>query len=236
MRPVWAAGSLTYCFYLLLSSPMKKPLYYCPLAIWGLFGLHGCLTSFITISNLETIIFPAPWQYEAYLGCRGVSPRLLPIIIISNLETIILLPPGNMRPVWAAGSLTSPPASIYYYYFQSIDCRRSRVRFPGWVKTFPHLSHLWQGKAVDSWRGRWLWSDRASMLDSAPGDHQLRLENSSNPFGVPCIFTNNPEPLSLGWSPFKNWKWLFACILEQKSLFGQQIIFQHKNNFKKTQN
>ena len=28
------------------------------------------------------------------------------------------------------------------------------------------------------------------MLESAPGDHQLRLENSSNPFGVPCIFTN----------------------------------------------
>ena len=46
------------------------------------------------------------------------------------------------------------------------------------------------GKAVDSWQGRWLWSDRASMLDSAPGDHQLRLENSSNPFGVPWIFTN----------------------------------------------
>ena len=35
-----------------------------------------------------------------------------------------------------------------------------------------------------------LWSDRASMLDSAPGDHHLWLENSSNPFKVSCIFTN----------------------------------------------
>ena len=61
---------------------------------------------------------------------------------------------------------------------------------------FPHLSYLWQGKAMYSWRGGWFWS--VSMLDSVHEDYQLWLENSSNPFGVQTRVTTTPEHLSLG--------------------------------------
>jgi len=106
----------------------------------------------------------------------------------------------------------------YSYYI-------SRGRFPGWVKTFPHVSHLWQGKAVDSWRGRWLWSDRASMLDSAPGDHQLWLENSSNPFGVPCIFTN--KGYNHPWA-----SQLRLIIMSEKYILPKEVYFRPRKKYK----